>query len=91
MATPMRIDRCKGCGEYIDIASDHKPGCAREAMNDPVLTWFDCSLCPHSFHIAAAHRDAVEAHHRKRVHAGDVNAVLVEGVLNTACPENPRP
>jgi hypothetical protein len=23
----MRIDRCAGCGEYIDIASDHKPEC----------------------------------------------------------------
>lgn len=46
-------------------------------MEDPVLSWFDCSLCPHSFHIAASHSEAVEAHHRRRIHGGDVRAVLV--------------
>ncbi len=47
-------------------------------MTDPVLTWFDCSLCGHTFHIGAAHREAVEAHHRKREHAGDMTATLEE-------------
>jgi len=31
----MRIDRCIGCGERVDIASDHAPGCTR---NVPVKT-----------------------------------------------------
>jgi hypothetical protein len=47
-------------------------------MEDPVLTYFDCSLCGRPFHISAAHRDAVEAHHRKLAHAGDMAAVLRE-------------
>jgi hypothetical protein len=42
----------------------------------PALTWFDCSKCGHAFHIGAAHREAVEAHHQKRAHAGDQSAIL---------------
>lgn len=44
----------------------------------PILTWFDCSKCGHAFHIHAGHKDAVEAHHQKRAHAGDESAILEE-------------
>lgn len=30
----MRIDRCAGCGELVNIASDHKPGCDRGVRPD---------------------------------------------------------
>jgi DnaJ-class molecular chaperone len=33
----MRIDRCKGCGEYIDIASDHKPECPTRKKGHEVI------------------------------------------------------
>jgi hypothetical protein len=32
----MKIDRCKSCGEYIDIASDHKPDCTRNAKSQVI-------------------------------------------------------
>ena len=32
----MRIDRCGGCGELIDIASDHKPECPMRINVPPV-------------------------------------------------------
>lgn len=34
----MRIDRCKGCGEYIDIASDHAPGCTRNQSTEALVS-----------------------------------------------------
>lgn len=32
----MRIDPCPGCGQHINIASDHAPGCTTRSLEEKI-------------------------------------------------------